>query len=273
MAIKKKFIEVEMPIIGTNLEVLGTPESLDKKSIKLDLTRKMRGKSVEVIFKIFNKENKLIAYPKKIHLMSFYIRRMMRKRISYVEDSFITATKDIKAKIKPILITRKKVSRAVRKNLRNTTKEFLIDYLKDKTYLELCAEILRGELQKAMLPKLKKIYPLALCDIRVFETSELEKAEHNKPVEIPTEPSAEIQVEKTGEDLTQAIEKEPEKENEKINEEEEKPAKEETREEKSTEENIEDKTDKNKEKEVKPEKKKVKTKEKKEKTEKKAKQK
>ena len=31
-----------------------------------------------------------------------------------------------------------------------------------------------------MLPKLKKVYPLSFCDIRVFETKELEKIDMEK---------------------------------------------------------------------------------------------
>ena len=176
MAIKKKFIEVEIPAIETTIRVLGTPEELDKKTIKLDLSRKMRGKGIEVIFKIQNSEGKLTAFPKKIQLIKSYIQRMMRKRTSYVEDSFITPCKDIRIIIKPLLITRKKVSRAVRRNLRNTAKEFLIKYLSERNYLEICDEILAGELQRTLLPKLKKVYPLSFSDIRIFETKELEKA-------------------------------------------------------------------------------------------------
>ena len=177
MAVRKKFIDVEIPSIESTVGVLGTPEELDKKTIKLDLSRKMRGRGLEVIFKIKNSDGKLIAFPKKIELMKSYIQRMMRKRTNYVEDSFTTPCKDARAIIKPFLITRKKVSRAVRKNLRNTAKEFLIKYLEDKNYLDVCDEILAGELQKTMLPKLKKVYPMSFSDIRVFETKELEKAE------------------------------------------------------------------------------------------------
>jgi ribosomal protein S3AE len=176
MAIKKKFIDVEIPAIETTIGVLGTPEELDKKTIKLDLSRKMKGKGIEIVFKIQNNDGKLIAFPKKIQLIKSYIQRMMRKRTSYVEDSFITSCKDIRIIIKPLLITRKKVSRAVRRNLRNTAKEFLIKYLSEKNYLEICDEILAGELQRTLLPKLKKVYPLSFSDIRIFETKELEKA-------------------------------------------------------------------------------------------------
>jgi ribosomal protein S3AE len=181
MAVRKKFIDVEIPLIDESMSVLGTPDSLKGRTIKLDLTRKLKGKSLEITFKILNQDEKLIGLPKKMQLMKFYIRRMMRKRVNYVEDSFITQAKDVKVIMKPFLITRKKVSRAVRTNLRKTTKEILMDYAKERTYLELCSEILSGELQKSMIPKLKKVYPLSFSDIRVFETKEFDKLEIQKP--------------------------------------------------------------------------------------------
>jgi len=124
MAERKRFIDVQIPILDSELRVLGTLEDLNKKTIKLDLTRKLRGKGLTIKFRIFNYKNKLIAIPNRLELVKSYIRRIMRKRVDYVEDSFKTSCKDIRVTIKPFLITRKKVSRAVRKNLRNTTKEF-----------------------------------------------------------------------------------------------------------------------------------------------------
>jgi len=185
MALKKKFIDIEIPILETSIEVLGTPENLNKKTIKLDLSRKLRGKGLEIVFKIYNKDSKLTAFPKQMILMKSYIRRMIRKRISYVEDSIQTHCEEGKIIIKPFLITRKRVSRAVRGNLRRTAHEFLLDFVKEKPYLEIIESILLGELQKTMLPKLKKIYPLSFCDIRVFETPEVDKIfEKHKPLEI-----------------------------------------------------------------------------------------
>ncbi len=171
MAQRKKFTNIEIPILEMETSALGSPESLENRNIKLDLTRKMRGKGLEVIFKLIKQDNKMIAIPRKLALMKFYLKRMMRKRISYVEDSFKTKTDDVEITIKPFLITRKKVSRVVRKNLRQTAREFLIEYAKSVTYLELCEDILNGNLQKQMLPRLKKVYPLSLCEIRVLETN------------------------------------------------------------------------------------------------------
>lgn len=180
MAERKKYIDVQMPILGETTRVIGTPENLHGKTIKLDLTRKLRGKGLTIKLRIFNMKGKLIAIPNSLQLTTSYIRRMMRKRTDYVEDSFQARCSDIRVTVKPLLITRKKVSRAVQKNLRNIAKEFLLNYMKEKEYLEIYSEILDGTLQKTMLPKLKKIYPLSFSDIRIFETKELEKIDLKK---------------------------------------------------------------------------------------------
>jgi ribosomal protein S3AE len=125
----------------------------------------------------------LIAIPNKMELVKSYIRRMMRKRTDYVEDSFNAKCKDVNVMVKPFLITRKKVSRAIRKNLRNTAKTFLLEYLKDREFNEVCEELRNGSLQKALLPKLKKVYPLSFCDLRVFETKEISKISLDKIME------------------------------------------------------------------------------------------
>ena len=175
MAEKKKFIDVEVPILDRSIRVLGSVKELNGRTIKLDLARQMRGKGVIATFQIFNFEEKLVAVPKRIELIKSYLIRIIRKRTDSVEDSFLAHCADVRATVKPFLITRKNVSRAVRRSLRNTAREFLLNYIKEKSYNEICGEILDGSLQKSMLPKLKKIYPLAFCDIRVFETKDLAK--------------------------------------------------------------------------------------------------
>jgi ribosomal protein S3AE len=198
MATRKKFIEVNLPMINETLPVLGEPEALEGKTIKLDLSRKLKGRGLEVVFQILNKDKILVAYPKSMTLMRSYITRMMRKRVNYVEDSFSSSCKDISVTIKPFLITRKKVSRAIRNNLRKTTKEFILEYTKTKTYLELAESVLFGELQKEIYPKLKKVYPLSLCEIRVLEIKDIKKAD----LTIKEKPK----IEEAVEELTQAEE-------------------------------------------------------------------
>ena len=177
MALKKKFITVEVPILNESLEVLGTLEDLQGRSLKLDLARKLRGKGLELTVQILSKDEKLYGIPRRLELMRFYLLRMMRKRVNYVEDSFEAQCKDVVVTIKPFLITRKKVSRAVRGNLRRTAKEFILTYIKDLTFMQLAELTISGEFQKDMLPKLKKVYPLSFSDLRILETKDLEHAE------------------------------------------------------------------------------------------------
>ena len=167
---KKKFFSVDIPLIDSEIELAGnTIEELNNRTIKLDLTRQLRGKSVEAVLKVKTQKNSAVAYPIKMVLMPYFIRRMIRKRISYVEDSFNAPTQESLVKIKPFLITRNKVSRAVRKTLRNLTKNWIEDYLAERKDEEIFDDLLTNRLQKPLSLKLKKTYPLSLCEIRILE--------------------------------------------------------------------------------------------------------
>ena len=168
--IKKKFWNINIPLTGEDYEAHSyTLDELQGKSIKLDMSRRLKGKGVDLILTIKVSDGKAFAIPKKMTLQSFFIRHMLRKSISYVEDSFAAESKESKIIIKPYLLTRKKVSRAVRRTLRNSARNWIEDYTKTKTNEELFAEIMDGQMQRPLSLKLKKIYPLALCEIRDLE--------------------------------------------------------------------------------------------------------
>ncbi len=167
---RRKFLEVDIPIIRSKAELIAeSKEQLVNRTIKLDLTRQLKGKSIEVVLKVKLENEKLTARPEKIKLMPYFIRRMIRKRISYVEDSFDAKTQNSLIKIKPFLITRKRVSRVVRKTLRNKCKNWIEDYVSEKTDEELFSEILSNRMQRSLSLTLKKTYPLSLCEVRVIE--------------------------------------------------------------------------------------------------------
>jgi ribosomal protein S3AE len=179
--IKKKFFEVDIPMINEKFELIGgSLEDLNNRVIKVDVTRKLKGKGVDLIFKIVLEDGKPVALPKKITLLPFFVGHMMHKGASYVEDSITSETKDNRVVIKPFLITRKKVSNAVRRTLRNSARNWIVDYLKTKTSAEVFEEILSNQMQRPLSLKLKKIYPLAICEIRIFEIKN--PIELDKPV-------------------------------------------------------------------------------------------
>ncbi len=167
---RKKFIDVDIPILRTKIELIGNnPKELVDKTIKLDVTRQLKGKSVELVLQVKLEKEKPVATPKKITLMPYFIRRMIRKRISYVEDSFLTPSQENMLLIKPFLITKRRVSRAIRKTLRNKTKNWIEDYIAERKNYDIFSEILSNRMQKSLSITLKKTYPLSLCEIRILE--------------------------------------------------------------------------------------------------------
>jgi ribosomal protein S3AE len=197
---KKSFYEVEAPMTAVKISLYGnSPEELDGRIVKLDLTKSLRGKSLDLKMRIKNKDGRLIAEPVSAKLAGSFIRRSMRRGTDYVEDSFEMNCKDAKVSVKPFMITRRRVSRAVRKALRVESRKFLEGYIKIRDTKELFGEILSNKIQRAMVVKLKKIYPLGFCEIRIFEVkgekSEEEIEEANE-VEEANEKKVEVKEEK-----------------------------------------------------------------------------
>lgn len=162
MAAKDKFLEIELPLIKEKANLLGSEKQLEEKTIKIDLSRKLKGKGMEIIYKIKNGKAEI----KRLHLLGYFIRRMMKNSVSYVEDSFSLECKDGKIKVKPFLITRQKVSRKVRKGLREETRKEIQENMEKKKFQEIISDLLSNKFQKNLALKLKKIYPLSLCEIR-----------------------------------------------------------------------------------------------------------
>ena len=186
--IKKSFYEISAPLTSTRIELYASsPEELDGKTIKIDLTKSLRGKSFELKLRIKNKDNSLVAEPESLILVMSYVRKIMRKGSDYVEDSFATSCRDASVQIKPLLVTRRRVSRAILKALRDSTRKQLESHLKTRSTKEIFSEIITNKLQKQLSLKLKKIYPLALCEIRSFEILNQKQIEQKPSEEKTTE--------------------------------------------------------------------------------------
>jgi len=171
-----------MPILEKETQLYGySIEELEGRTITYDLTRFLRGKSMILKLRVQVENEKASSYPVELKLMPYFLRRMVRKGTNYVEDSFSIETKDAIVRIKPFLITRKKVSMAVKKALRNRAREELTKELKDKNTETIFEELLKNQIQKPLSLILKKIYPLSLCEIRVFRI-EKELKEDSKEI-------------------------------------------------------------------------------------------
>ncbi|MBS3081692.1 hypothetical protein J4416_01985 [Candidatus Pacearchaeota archaeon] len=168
--VRKKFFDVLVPLTATEVKLYASSEEdLNNKIVKIDMTKNLKGKNVDLRAKVIYKDGKLDSELISLILLPSYIRRTMRRGIDYIEDSFKTSCKDAQIVIKPFMITRNHVSRNIRKEIRNLAKKFLEGYSNIKTVKELFSEIMTNKLQKAVSLKVKKIYPLAFCEIRWIE--------------------------------------------------------------------------------------------------------
>lgn len=187
MAEKKKFHPIQIPLLNREIELLGYGESdFEGRYVKLDLTNSLKGKALELKLRVKEEKGKITASPVSAYLQGLYIRRMIRKGTDYVEDSFLTQCKNHRIRIKPFLITRKGVPRKVKRGLREKAKSEIIEYVKNKIFENLVLEIINNKLQKELMPKLKKIYPLGLCEIRfigIEDSKEHEKYEEEQKAE------------------------------------------------------------------------------------------
>ncbi len=172
---KKKFFDVEIPLIRKTTQLQAyTLTELNKRIIKYDLTRILKGKSILLQLEVKVDGEKITTTPIKTKIMPYFLKKMVRKGTNYVEDSFSTPCQDGQIRIKPFLITRRKVSRRVRKALREKAHEELVNYAKDKKIETIFEDLLKNSIQKPLSLKLKKIYPLSFCEIRILKVEKNE---------------------------------------------------------------------------------------------------
>lgn len=171
-----QFFDIKAPLVSTKIALYGpSKEAIAGRVVKIDLSRNLRGKNLEVSMKVKKEGEELIAEPISMELFSSFIRRTMRTGSDYIEDSFIATCKDGDFVIKPFMLTRKKVPRSIRSAIREETKNYLKSYVVSRTGIELFSDFISGKVQKELSLKLKKIYPLAFCDVRVLERIEKKK--------------------------------------------------------------------------------------------------
>lgn len=164
----KKFFDVMLEIFNKEVPIIGKSiEDINGRTILLDLTRELKGKMAEAKFKVEIKENKAFGRIIYYGLIQNYARRLIRKGTSAVEDSFIVKSKDgFNIRIKPLLATRKKVVRNIRKKLRNKARELLTKFINENNRVDIFESVINYKIQKEIFKELKKIYPLIVCDIR-----------------------------------------------------------------------------------------------------------
>ncbi len=142
-------------------------ESLIGKDLKLSLSDFVRAKRGDILVKVDKVEDgKAFASIFGLRLFFSYIRRFVRKGVTKIDMSFNVGVKEGNVRIKLLLVTRKKVKSSVEKALRIETVKFAEKSFGGEKGKEVVLSVLRSDFQKKLGVKLKKIYPLALCEIR-----------------------------------------------------------------------------------------------------------
>ena len=135
------------------------------------ITNDPKTQNIKVKFKVKEvKENKGYLELFKYFMIPTYIRRVVKPAKEKIEDSFSMVTKDnIKVVIKPILLTKSITQSSVLSNLRKKTRDFFNEYFKKNDYNKFLQDLITHSLQRDLKGMLKKVYPLSVCEIRVFE--------------------------------------------------------------------------------------------------------
>jgi len=165
---KLKFFDVKLELINKRIPILGKSlQDIEHRRILFDMTRELNGKMAEAKFDVRIKDNEAYGDIVYFGLIQNYARRLVRKGTSPVEDSFVAISKDgFKLRLKPLLVTRKKVPRSIRKRLREKARELITDFVKKNEKDKIFTSIINYILQKQIMIELKKIYPLLICEIR-----------------------------------------------------------------------------------------------------------
>jgi len=165
----KEFNSVE---IGDTLS--SDPSLLINRTVEVNLaflTNDMKKQNMRVTFKVTKLEEdgahtELVKY----ELITAFLKRLVKRDRSKIEDSFLAQTKDdINVRIKPLIVTKNETNGIIESKLRNEIRDFLIKSIKTVDYNELFMNIINHGLQNSLRDNIKKIYPIASSEIRILE--------------------------------------------------------------------------------------------------------
>ncbi len=95
------------------------------------------------------------------------MKRLTRKQKNKIDDSFVCVTKDnIHVRLKPVLVTKAKVTNSKLTLVRHACREFVTGVSKNLTYDQLMSDVVNNDLQRNIKLAVKKVMPLANCIIR-----------------------------------------------------------------------------------------------------------
>ncbi len=165
----------------------------------MTITGEPQKQNVSLHFQLTNAENsKLIADITGYRIIPSAVRKMMRRGKSKIEDSFALKTADnVLVRVKPILITRNRGKGSILAALKKKEREFFAKNIPKQTFEALIKDILSQKIQHDLSAVLKKIYPVAVCEVRMFHIETVKKTKvlevAPEKTEAKTEEAPEVQ--------------------------------------------------------------------------------
>lgn len=175
---KKKWFPLYAPkLFGSQLigeSHVETSEQLKGKYINTSLatiTNDMKKQNITVKLRV----NKIVEGRGQteiigMSLVQSFVKRLVRRGRSKIDDSFTVKTKDGQLiRIKPIVLTNTTCVASTASQIRLETRRLLKEHVANSGFMNIVQEILMFKLQKSIKEPLQKIHPVRSVDIRVFE--------------------------------------------------------------------------------------------------------
>ncbi len=153
--------------IGENNEAQGRSITVSM----LQLTHDPKKQAVSATFKINGqKEGGLAAEFTGMSIAPSAMKRMVRRNKEKIDDSFSVITSDGKqVQIKPLIVTRGHITRGTMKDIRMRMRNVIAWEVSKSTYEKLSGDVIDHKLQKQVYTAINAIYPIGVCEIRVFK--------------------------------------------------------------------------------------------------------
>lgn len=140
----------------------------------MSLTNDPKKQIYNIMFKIVKNEGSTaIAQVVGIRMLSAMVKKLVRKRKSKIDDSFILKTSDGKYLVfKTLVITQNLVSNAVATKIRKQTRYLMTKYAETHTYVELVNDILSEKIANDLKQKANKLTSINTYKVRMFRLIE-----------------------------------------------------------------------------------------------------
>tara|TARA_Y100000034_G_scaffold99583_1_gene122465 strand:- start:577 stop:1158 length:582 start_codon:yes stop_codon:yes gene_type:complete len=137
------------------------------KANLMTLTRDIKKQNINAQFEVSEiKENKAFTRTIGFTLLPSAIRRLVRRRKNKISNSFVIKSKDnVSFRIKTLVITQFRVSRAIATALRKVALDIFTEHASKTDFENFFGDVFSTKLQREIKDNLKKIVPIKIVEV------------------------------------------------------------------------------------------------------------